>query len=107
MQMLRAIQRNGSIKLAAEETGISYRRMRGALHEIESTLGYPLVTIQRGGGSGGGAELTAAAHALMDAFEKLSAGFQKTADERFEKNAQFFLSSSGKIRHSGLGKDRS
>lgn len=100
MEMLRSIHRNGSIKLAAEETGISYRRMRGAIHEMEVTIGYPLVNIQRGGGGGGGARLTQAAHKLIETFKQLSAGFQRKADERFHKLSDFFSPSNGKKCHS-------
>lgn len=100
MEMLRAIQRNGSMKTAAHETGISYRRMRGAVHEMECTLGYPLVNIQRGGDGGGSARLTPAAHRLMALFEKLSTGYQRIADQRFQKLWDFFLEANGNIRHS-------
>lgn len=100
MKMLRSIDRNGSIKLAAHETGISYRRMRGAIHEMESTIGYSLVRIQRGGGGGGSAVLTPAAHHLMATFDKLSAGFQRNADARFNALREFFLASNGNICHS-------
>lgn len=100
MEMLRSIDRNGSIKLAAKETGISYRRVRGAIHEMESTIGFPLVKIYRGGGGGGGAKLTSAAHNLLDAFEKLSTGFQQDADARFKKMLDFFSTANGKNCHS-------
>lgn len=100
MQMLRAIQQNGSIKLAADETGISYRRMRGALRDMETTIGSPVVKIQRGGGGGGGATLTPAAHALMTAFQRLSDGFQTIADARFNALRDFFSASSGNFCHS-------
>jgi molybdate transport system regulatory protein len=100
MLMLRSIDYNGSIKLAAQETGISYRRMRGAIHEMERTLGYPLVRIQRGGGGGGGAELTPAAHALMATFEKMSSGFQRQADARFREMRAFIDPPNGRICHS-------
>ena len=100
MEMLRAIHRNGSIKLAAQETGIAYRRVRGAIHDMEATIGYRLVDIQRGGGGGGGAALTPAALALLDAFEHLYDGFQRAADARFQEMLAFFSPSTGKIRHS-------
>lgn len=100
MQMLRSIHRNGSIKLASQETGISYRRMRGAIHEMEKVIGYPLIRIQRGGSGGGGAELTSAAHALMDTFEKLSTGFQRQADARFNELRDFLWQPNGNICHS-------
>lgn len=100
MKMLRSIDNSGSIKLAAHETGISYRRMRGAIHEMESTIGYALVRTQRGGGGGGSAELTSAAHALIYTFDKLSAGFQRDADERFSALSEFFLNPNGNNCHS-------
>jgi molybdate transport system regulatory protein len=100
MKMLQSIHNSGSIKLAAHDTGISYRRMRGAIHEMESTIGYPLVRTQRGGDGGGGAELTSAAHALMDTFAKLSAGFQHDADARFSALGDFFLTPNGNKCHS-------
>ena len=100
MKMLQSIDRNGSIKLAAHETGISYRRMRGAIREMERAIGFPLVRTQRGGGGGGGAGLTPAAHALMEAFEKLSAGFQRNADARFDDMLDFFYPPNGNFCHS-------
>jgi molybdate transport system regulatory protein len=106
LAMLRSIQRNGSIKLAAQETGISYRRMRGAIQEMERAIGFTLVRIIRGGRGGGGAELTKAAHSLMAGFEKLSAGFQGQADARFHELQAFFEPPNGTICHSvGTGED--
>jgi molybdate transport system regulatory protein len=108
MKMLQSINSNGSIKLAAHETGISYRRMRGAIHEMERTIGSPLVRTKRGGGGGGGAALTPAAHALMETFEKLSAGFQRDADARFHNLLDFFYPSNGNFCHSDAeGEDAS
>jgi len=105
IKMLRAIERNGSIKHAADETGISYRRMRGAIHDMEVAIGYPLVRIQRGGGGGGGATVTPAAHKLMETFEKLSGGFQKKADARFDQLADFFSRPNGNMCHSDQNGD--
>jgi len=105
MKMLRSVHSGGSIKQAARDTGISYRRVRGAIHEMESTIGCSLVKIQRGGGTGGGAELTRAAHVLMDAFDQLSDGFQQEADTRFEALRDLFLSATGNICHSVNGGD--
>ncbi len=99
--MLRSIHRNGSMKLAASETGISYRRLRGAIHEMEGILGYPLVMIQRGGGGGGGsARLTQRAHNLLKTYDKIAFGFHRKADVRFEKMKDFFSTSNGNFYHS-------
>ena len=84
--MLRAIDRCGSIINAARTTGISYRRIRGALRDMEAAIGRPLVQIHRGGEEGGGALLTEAAYELLESFEKCTNELQKEADVRFEKS---------------------
>lgn len=86
MAMLQAIHRHGSIINASRETGISYRRMRGAIREMEKVIGRPLVKSYRGGGDGGGAVLTADAHALIDSFQKFASGLQQEADARFQRS---------------------
>jgi molybdate transport system regulatory protein len=83
MAMLQAIQDHRSILQASRETGISYRRMRGAIRDMENGMGQSLVITRRGGKEGGYAELTPAAIALLDAFKSLSKGFQDAADTRF------------------------
>ena len=70
--MLQAIHRNGSILQAAREIGISYRKVRGAIRDMEHFIGEPLVTTYRGGGHGGGARLTPAAHHLMKRYLKVA-----------------------------------
>lgn len=83
LMMLRAIDRHGSILHAAIETGISYRKMRGAIRDMEAAIGHPLVESRRGGESGGGATLTRFAHELLRSFEKFSSDLQNEAKERF------------------------
>lgn len=84
MAMLQAIDDHRSILQASRETGISYRRVRGAIHDMETALGQTLVLTRRGGREGGYAELTPAAITLLDAFKALSQGFQDASDARFE-----------------------
>jgi molybdate transport system regulatory protein len=82
MAMLLAIHHNNSILKASEQTGISYRRMRGAIRDMEKEIGQPLILTRRGGVEGGGAELTPLALELIEMFDKLSGGFQNEVDER-------------------------
>ncbi|MFZ7125514.1 MAG: winged helix-turn-helix domain-containing protein [Desulfobacterales bacterium] len=85
MAMLRAIDRYGSILQASREIGISYRKIRGAIRDMENVVGRPLVISYRGGGEGGGASLTTDAVELMDSYERLAKGFQNEIDIRFQR----------------------
>jgi len=83
--MLEAIQHHRSILQASRETGISYRRIRGAIRDMEKGIGKPLVMTRRGGRHGGRAELTRDAFQLLETFKKLHQGFQDEADVRFKE----------------------
>ena len=83
MAMLQSIDRNGSIMHASREIGIPYRRMRGAIQDMEKALGRPLVKAHRGGGEGGGACLTSTAHELMSSYNQISDRFQREITMRF------------------------
>jgi len=57
-QLLDAIQKRGSLQLAAEELGISYRKAWGDLRKTEHILGVSLLERHRGGRGGGECSLT-------------------------------------------------
>jgi molybdate transport system regulatory protein len=82
--MLEAIHQHRSILQASRQTGISYRRMRGAIRDMEAAIGKSLVVTQRGGRHGGQADLTSDALALLEAFKQLINGFRDETDGRFE-----------------------
>lgn len=83
LAILEAIDSFGSLTEAAKKTGISYRRIRGAIREMESAIGRPLVRTARGGHHGGGAEITAEGHEMMDRFKRVMEGSHETANSRF------------------------
>jgi len=80
--MLQAIHLNNSIMRASQKTGIFYRRIRGAIQDMENVLGHPLVQAYRGGHNGGGADLTPFAHDLSEFFCQLAEGLKDEVDER-------------------------
>lgn len=88
MVMLQAIHQHQSIIQASRETGIAYRRIRGAIRDMEAVVGKPLVVARRGGRYGGRAELTPAAISLLDAFKEISEGFQDESDARMKNGVQ-------------------
>lgn len=70
VEMLRAIDRCGSMSGAAEELGRSYPHLQRRVVEIEEAVG-AMTTRVRGGKDGGGTELTAAARDLVRRFDRL------------------------------------
>ena len=84
-KILKAIAQHGSMLDAARATGISYRRLRGAIRVMEDAVGHSLVRSFRGGQNGGGAALTQAAFELMACFEQVSAGIQQEMDVRLDQ----------------------
>jgi len=70
VEMLRAIDRYGSMHRAAEELGRSYGHLQRRVVELEEAIG-SLTARMTGGKGGGGTELTADAHDLIRQFERL------------------------------------
>lgn len=79
LDMLKAIHVNGSMIQAARDTGVSYRKIRGAIRDMETLLKQPLVHTHRGGGDGGGACLTPAAHSIIETYTDVTKEFQQVA----------------------------
>jgi len=70
VEMLRAIDREGSMHAAAEALGRSYPHLQRRVVELEAAAG-ELTRRVRGGADGGGTELTAGARSLIRQFERL------------------------------------
>ncbi|MEW6202683.1 MAG: substrate-binding domain-containing protein [bacterium] len=88
--LLRGIGETGSIKTAAEQLSISYRRAWEYVKKLEERLGVPLVEPQIGGRGGGGSQLTEKAKIFLKNYEKARKDINKYVDKRFSK---FILSS--------------
>ncbi|NUE01934.1 TOBE domain-containing protein [Halorubraceae archaeon YAN] len=72
IELLRAIDRTGSLSAAAASLGRSYAHLQRRVVELESEIG-SLTTRQRGGADGGGTALTDRAHQLCARFDRLHA----------------------------------
>jgi molybdate transport system regulatory protein len=57
-ELLRHIAATGSIRTAASELGMSYNRAWLLVKSLNALFLQPLVMVARGGGTGGGAQLT-------------------------------------------------
>lgn len=70
-KLLKKIQETGSLKSAADELDVSYRKAWGNVEEIEKGLGFKLLDRQRGGAQGGKTHLTEDGQKLVDAHDEL------------------------------------
>jgi molybdate transport repressor ModE-like protein len=68
-QLLRAIEDLGSIRKAAAQFGMSYRRVWGYLQELEAAAGFPFLERRVGGWGHGGAALTPEGRAFLTQYE--------------------------------------
>jgi len=75
-KLLKEIDKTGSIKKAAENLGISYKKAWEYLRAMENRLGKKLVETRKGGKSGGGSALTPYAKKLVKDFEKVQLSFE-------------------------------
>ena len=85
-RLLRAVERTGSIKAAAREVGITYRRAWAQLKEMEKIAKFTMFERTKGGiGGGGGTHLTEDANNLLETFDKFKQGLQSEIDRRFSE----------------------
>jgi molybdate transport system regulatory protein len=68
-QLLRAIDDLGSIRKAAAQFGMSYRRVWGYLRELEAAAGFPFLERRVGGWGHGGTALTPAGRTFLTQYE--------------------------------------
>ena len=84
-ELLKAIHETGSLKMAAVETGVSYRKAWGSIDETEKSIGFKLVNRQRGGAEGGKTSLTADGISLIRAHEELTTDFNQAVSKITKK----------------------
>jgi molybdate transport system regulatory protein len=70
-ELLRGIDRRGSIALAAQDLGLSYMRAWTMLKTMKNCFRRPLVQVVRGGKKGGGARLTAEGKNILRLYDKM------------------------------------
>lgn len=71
-EILRGIEKHGSISKTAETLGMSYRYVWNYIQKIRSALGENVVETYKGGKTGGGgAKLTATGKTLLDEYTRL------------------------------------
>ena len=87
IMLLVEIESLGSLKMAAEKVGLSYRKAWGDIKDAESFLGFEIVEGIRGGKDGGLSRLTADGENLVLAFKELHREFDQAI---YRITRQFF-----------------
>lgn len=75
--LLNKVKETGSLKAAADELGVSYRKAWGNVEDIEKGLGFKLLERQRGGAQGGKTTLTNDGERLIEAHQELRKEFNE------------------------------
>ena len=70
-ELLAFIASTGSIRRAAGELGMSYQRAWNLVKQMNALFCRPLVSVARGGGTGGGAVLTPDGEAVLDRYRAM------------------------------------
>jgi molybdate transport repressor ModE-like protein len=78
INLLKEIDRTGSLKSASENLKISYRKAWGNIKEAEELLGFKLVEKQRGGKDGGNSQLSEEGKQLLAAYDELKMDFDRS-----------------------------
>lgn len=84
-QLLRKIHEHNSLRKAAEEMGISYRKAWGDIKKAEELIGYQLADRQRGGKDGGKTVLTPKAIKLLEAYDALHTKMDDAVEKAYEE----------------------
>lgn len=84
-QLLREIEKKGSLKAAADCLGTSYRKAWGDIKHAEELLGYNLTEKVRGGIDGGKSTLTDKAKNLLEAYDALHRKLDSTIESAYEE----------------------
>jgi molybdate transport system regulatory protein len=87
VSLLEAIEREGSLSVAAKSIGLSYRRAWNLLADLNGSFANPVVATAVGGVSGGGATVTDFGRSLIAAFRALERGAVRMAAARMRRFA--------------------
>ena len=83
--LLNEVRDKGSLKAAAESTGMSYRKAWGDIKHAETLLGYELTDKTRGGKEGGRSVLTSSAEKLLEAYAALQQKLDDAVEATYEE----------------------
>ncbi len=92
INLLKDIEKEGSIQAAANKNDVSYRKAWGDIKKAEEILNFCIVEKKRGGKDGGTTSLTTDGKNMLNAFNEL----EKEFDKAIYKTAKKFFHSLNK-----------
>lgn len=84
--ILKRIERTGSIRQAAAEINMSYSQAWRLIKMIEQNLGFPILRKKTGGAGGGHSTLTEEASALIAAYDAFRHEANRSLERLFQKH---------------------
>ncbi|MEZ4795679.1 MAG: LysR family transcriptional regulator [Flavobacteriaceae bacterium] len=72
VQLLKAIDEEGSLSKAAKSLGMSYKKAWSLIDAVNSRAKKPVIITSVGGKGGGGAQLTTYGKTMVNAFENIN-----------------------------------
>ena len=83
LQILQAIEKQGTLSAAAEKLGMSYRGLWARIRHSERRLGFALIETHAGRGPSSGTSLTPEGRSVMRRYTKLQKQVQTAARKAF------------------------
>ncbi len=84
-QLLKEVERTGSLRQAAKNLGMSYRHAWGMIKEIEENLGMDIIVSRRGGKEGGESSITEEGKKLLRKYERYDEIFAYIVEHPYKK----------------------
>ncbi len=81
-QLLKGIDKYGSINQAAKAVNIPYRRAWSYLHAMEDRLGIKLIVTQKGGYNGGGTSLSMEAKEFLTKYDEMTSYLEGVLEKK-------------------------
>ncbi|MEK6713477.1 MAG: hypothetical protein AABY41_04725 [Nitrospirota bacterium] len=81
-QLLKGIDKYGSINQAAKAVDIPYRRAWSYLHAMEDRLGIKLIVTQTGGHNGGGTTLSMEAKEFLKRYDEMTSYLEGVLEKK-------------------------
>lgn len=88
LEILKRVEKNGSLRKTAEEMNMSYSQAWNLIRKLEGRLEFKLLDKRTGGESGGGSTVTEEAKQLMIKYENFRRDVDICLKELFEKHFQ-------------------